>query len=685
MYLSTQKMLCFFLAVCSLTLKAQWENFTNSGAIYSLAKQGKYLWVGSQGGITRINLIDSSQFYFTRANSALTDNSVKKLVADETNLLWVVCADNRLVFYDGSAWSVYDSTNSPIKGFVHDIAYRKGKGLYVQDANNIHIYKNKTWSSICSVHLPGPYSPMSLSIDTAGNAITGTDSALVFSNASGCSTVFATGFTGYSYVASTHVDHDNNVWCAPWSNELWKYDGTNWTFYDLSGYGSYGIPKIYTDSHDSIWFLSTWLYKFNGTDWQNKTPSGWYLNDARSMFVDSLDNVTLGLGTGLYKKAEDDMIRVSCANSPLGEERIFGVFADSKNRKWIATNTVHRYDDSSWVDYSQQISSDTYTEVNEDPAGNIWASTLNSGIKKFNGSTWTTYTTSNAGEEVKCFSALETDGMGHVWLGSCDGSVYRFHVNIWTRYTNTSGGIMDIAALNSNERWFATIGGGIFKMTGNNFTATVTTKNSSLPSDTVYCLKQDQQGRMWAGTSQGLAMFDGKTWQVIHSDNYCLSSEDVLSIAEDSHGILWLLTLEGLTKFNPGECYSYVVENSGILNGRYFSLYIDKNDWKWIGGERGVSVFKGDGPEMTVRLVEQNQGPTKIYPSPARDIIFIETQQEINKGKFSLYDLEGALITQLDYKSESTGLSVRGAKPGIYIYVLKDADGIVARGKIVIE
>ena len=60
-----------FLAVNLHAENPKWLNFTYSKSINALEFEGKYLWIGHCGGLTKLNTEDGTMEYFTKANSTL--------------------------------------------------------------------------------------------------------------------------------------------------------------------------------------------------------------------------------------------------------------------------------------------------------------------------------------------------------------------------------------------------------------------------------------------------------------------------------------------------------------------------------------------------------------------------------------------------------------------------------------
>ncbi len=65
-----------------------------------------------------------------------------------------------------------------------------------------------------------------------------------------------------------------------------------------------------------------------------------------------------------------------------------------------------------------------------------------------------------------------------------------------------------------------------------------------LPSSIIYGILQDSKGYMWFGTENGVARFDGKTFQT-YTMHDGLTDNIVIDLFEDKRGRIWFLTLNG--------------------------------------------------------------------------------------------------------------------------------------------
>jgi len=96
-----------------------------------------------------------------------------------------------------------------------------------------------------------------------------------------------------------------------------------------------------------------------------------------------------------------------------------------------------------------------------DGEGNKWFGTNGGGALKFDGSTWTAYTTTNglAGNDVY---AIAIDGQDNKWFGT-NNAISKFDGTAWTTYNgpnNLATMVYSIAIDRQNMEWFGTAGTG---------------------------------------------------------------------------------------------------------------------------------------------------------------------------------------------------------------------------------
>ena len=135
------------------------------------------------------------------------------------------------------------------------------------------------------------------------------------------------------------------------------------------------------------------------------------------------------------------------------------------------------------------------------------------GLSSFDGTTWTTYNTSNSGLPSNIIKTVAIEENGTMWLGTWDDD-------------------------------------GLIKFDGANWTI-YNTSNSNIPDDKVNVIIVDENQTKWIGTSLGLAQFDGSNWTIYNPSNSGLSGYDITTICIDAHETKWIGAYPGgVTAFN---------------------------------------------------------------------------------------------------------------------------------------
>ena len=115
-----------------------------------------------------------------------------------------------------------------------------------------------------------------------------------------------------------------------------------------------------------------------------------------------------------------------------------------------------------------------------------------------------------------------------------------------------------------------------------NFTAA-----NGLPDNHVYSVLVDGK-RIWAGTDNGLGLYENGTWKVFRSADG-LAHQAVLSLALDKRtGDLWAGTMGGLSRVSAGRIDTYTQLNSGLSNDIVYGVGV-LGDSVWTATAAGAS------------------------------------------------------------------------------------------------
>ena len=111
------------------------------------------------------------------------------------------------------------------------------------------------------------------------------------------------------------------------------------------------------------------------------------------------------------------------------------------------------------------------------------------------------------------------------------------------------------------------------------------TTANGLPNDHVYSVLVDGS-RIWAGTDNGLGLFEGGRWKVFRPSDG-LAHQAVLSLALDKRtGDVWAATLGGLSRISAGRIDSFTQLNSGLPNDVVYGVGV-LGDYVWVATAAG--------------------------------------------------------------------------------------------------
>lgn len=125
------------------------------------------------------------------------------------------------------------------------------------------------------------------------------------------------------------------------------------------------------------------------------------------------------------------------------------------------------------------------------------------------------------------------------------------------------------------------------------------TAADGLAGDEVFCLLEDHDGFIWAGTATGLSRLEGtriRNFYFDPSDSTSLANDQVNSIAQDGSGDLWLATMNGLSRFhrNTGHFTTYRIPATGtaaVQANRLRQVNVHGDTLVWVLTDDGLYRF----------------------------------------------------------------------------------------------
>lgn len=193
---------------------------------------------------------------------------------------------------------------------------------------------------------------------------------------------------------------------------------------------------------------------------------------------------------------------------------------------------------------------------------------------------------------------------GYIWMASY-GGITRFNGIDFLTYSayNTPAIINNsftyIYEDNAGVIWTATSGNGA--VTVDNGQLKIYTIHDGLPSNFTEEIVQDQDGRIWIATSDGLAYKEGKTFKNQEAPEP-LKKNHLKSIDVDDKNNLWVATTNrGLYQVKSGKIVHHYTESNGLLSNNINYIKVEHGNQLWIGSDQGLSILSnGEFKNLTI-------------------------------------------------------------------------------------
>ena len=291
---------------------------------------------------------------------------------------------------------------------------------------------------------------------------------------------------------------------------------------------------------------------------------------------------------------------------------ISSALKDKIGNIWFAASGrgVYRYDGKSFIHFTKKdgLNSNDVSCIYEDKKGKLWFGS-NDGVCYYNGKTFTNFTIAPPGnsysQSPKKVAGILHDKKGNFWFVTLNHGVYRYDGKSFTNYLPYQTLVCILEDKNGNIWVGSWSHGGVYRYEGKSFT-----HFDGLSDDMIKCMLEDKAGNIWIGTrDNGVDRYDGKSITNF-SENDGLCSNGVECILEDKNGNIWFGTdfTAGGTKrgdacFYDGKSFNNFTANdvlteSGSTPYTVMTIAQDNKNNLWFGS-RGGLLLRYDGKSLT--------------------------------------------------------------------------------------
>ncbi len=404
------------------------------------------------------------------------------------------------------------------------------------------------------------------------------------------------------------TDTQEYLWVGT-ENGLSRYDlstGVMVSFRDIPGtpssFKENGILSFYKDRAGDLWIGtgSDGIYRINETCDQftcysiepDKKDS---LIDTslNALQLDSRGKLWLGSWSGirvldrekhqytLYQHRPGD-------SSSLSHDSVLAIYEDRSGVVWVGTRGegLNRFvrETKTFIHYRHtrgkpnSLANDQVNAIYEDSRGYLWLGTQGGGLDSLDPTRkiFTNYrynpqkSNSISGDNVTC---LAGDRSGNIWIGTelhglnrlnpQTGEIIRFQYEPDVPACISHNYILSILEDRRGTIWVGTMGGGLNQLSPAGDYFTYFTEDEGLPSNVIYGILEDKDGKLWLSSNRGITRFsprDGAIKNFDHSDGLQADEFNARTYFKSKNGEMFFGGIHGFNSFFSKD----IIENTYV-------------------------------------------------------------------------------------------------------------------------
>jgi ligand-binding sensor domain-containing protein len=561
-----------------------YRNPLPSGTVQDISQMfDQTIWIGTTGGLVQFNAHTLEWNTLHALNSGLTENNVSALAtSDDLKKLWIGTMGGGIFCWDalGKIWSEYSTNNSAMP------------------TNNI-------WD---------------ISVDNVDNLWAATHRGLIFIDISSNSLhIFQTKNSGLPDNVINTVRHDlhNHIWLGTWNQGIVRFDPekTLWNNYNLNNSPlTDNFVQYLTSSNDGNIWIAT---RKNGLLRLDPDTDSWdtYASICGSHSIQSFSNIISTDKNDIIVNVNDALVKMNASG-----------------HCQFHTRLIHRHlPDNSVSCLTQSVSGNIWAGFRYKglmqmfPKGHEWLywDPMNSPLTSYhiqcihemsgqtiavgtanglflydsNARQWTGFHTQNSDIPHNSVVSIFYDVNACLWIGTMNGIARFYPASFqWNTYETITDTITCIAQTTDGRIWAGTASNGILEYQ-NSEKAWIryNQSNSPLPENQIQSMIGGQNRKLWIGmASKGLSCLDLDTNQFehYHSENSSLNNNTINVLAESQSGVLWMGTNNShLYRFHPlsHEWQDVALTDNASDISSIIDIAIESEDNLWIGTqENGI-------------------------------------------------------------------------------------------------
>lgn len=339
-----------------------------------------------------------------------------------------------------------------------------------------------------------------------------------------------------------------------------RWDGQRWQeFTAENGLGDAVNGKAQVDGEGSLWLspLGLGIWRWRGYDniesW-TKTQ-GFISQKVWNIVRDHDGRLLVGTERGCQVLDETNGRVAPCPFAGLPSVEVIALAVDHSGGRWWGLENSELWTVPPHETRAHRVkfpeSKVAVSTIYFDSTGAGWVVCYSDGLFRLDTTTAHLQKIELPHSDARIYDITEAND-GTLWVAAT-GGIYRFSQGRWTFIEvpgedGSAGVYSSIITMTDGSIWASTFGKGLLRAAGPNLEHREWVKPEVLSDASVYSLRTDLRGRLWANTDQGAVIFDGQNWLRFDvEDGLAGNDTEAFAFLADTDGSIWIGTAAGMT------------------------------------------------------------------------------------------------------------------------------------------
>jgi diguanylate cyclase (GGDEF)-like protein len=337
-----------------------------------------------------------------------------------------------------------------------------------------------------------------------------------------------------------------------------RWQGTAWQeFGEQNGLPDHSITNAVADHDGNFWLAASGigLYRWRGYDniesWTKK--QGLDPEAVWNIVRDSQHRLILNTDMGCRMLDETAHRAVRCPYQGFPDQEVNASAVDPSGAFWVAFQTAQLWRVPPGGTKAERVTTvpDHFDGVTIvfDRSGTGWIAAWDFGVAKIDSKTLAVTRLQPPGNPRVDDLSQAPDGT--IWVGTTNG-LYRMEGDTFVKVSapvdGQEIGLQTIVTNTDGSVWGTRIGEKILHLTPGLHPQADWQAPEAMNGTTVYSLRADSRGWIWANTGEGLGVYDGHAWRRIEvEDGLIWADTEQSALYADEDGSIWVGTGGGVT------------------------------------------------------------------------------------------------------------------------------------------